>query len=39
MKMLFQKYKIVSIDKSVIIVTDEDKDVHVSGHPSRDELD
>ena len=26
------------IDKSVIIVTDEDKDVHVSGHPSRDEL-
>ena len=26
------------IDKSVIIVTDEDKEVHVSGHPSRDEL-
>jgi len=26
------------IDKSVIIVTDEEKDVHVSGHPSRDEL-
>ena len=26
------------IDKNVIIITDEDKDVHVSGHPSRDEL-
>ena len=26
------------IDKNVIVITDEDKDVHVSGHPSRDEL-
>ena len=26
------------IDKGVIIITDEDKGVHVSGHPSRDEL-
>ena len=26
------------VDKGVIVITDEDKDVHVSGHPSRDDL-